>query len=558
MELGSCSIHIVHNAFGKGLEKFGKEIDQLCLDIHSLFKYSAARWEDFRKVQMELELVPANFQQHTEVRWLSLGPAISRILEQWDAITHFVTELSKDTKKIPKSSNFKRVYLLLGTKEKGSTKACLEFLNDVVPVFQQVLLIFEKNSPVVHILYDTLCESLLKPFRRFLNPSATEGKYGSDLVMIDCTDIKLQLKDNDLVIGSGTKKALKELSPDQQKHILLGVQSFYGTAASKLQNKLPLESTFLQQLGCLNPLKKSKKSTVDSIESLAGRLQSQLSSSEVVDEWKMFQVDIDLPQYCKEERIEKFLNKVFLVESPDGQARYKVLPSVIKSALGLGQTNAECERSLSINARVVTSDRPFLSNETIVGTSVVKEAVRFYDPVSNQVEKIIITEELKKQVRYSHALYKENQERKKEDERKKKEEEERRIQVSEETQREREKMVQRNESLKRSVDSLKEQEMKAISKVDAADEVKEATDKLDAALATPPISTSSVTAANLMLQAANKTREKAKEELESIKKKMTALDNKKTKLLDQALQSQDVMCQKRKADEEEKLAKKKK
>ena len=108
---------------------------------------------------------------------------------------------------------------------------------------------------------------------------------------------------------------------------------------------------------------------------------------------------------------------VFLLESPDGQARYKLLPRVIKSALVLGQTNAECEHSLSINAKVVTSDRPFLSNETIVGTRVVKEAVRFYDPVSNKPEKIPITEELKKQVRSSHALYKEHQEREKEEER---------------------------------------------------------------------------------------------------------------------------------------------
>ena len=54
IELGSCSIHIVHNAFGDGLGQFGKEIDQLCLDLHSLFKYSAARREDFRKVQTEL------------------------------------------------------------------------------------------------------------------------------------------------------------------------------------------------------------------------------------------------------------------------------------------------------------------------------------------------------------------------------------------------------------------------------------------------------------------------------------------------------------------------
>ena len=107
IELGSCSIHIVHNAFEDGLGQFGKEIDQLCLDLHLLFKYSAARREDFRKVQTELELVPASFQQHTEVRWLSLGPGINRILEQWDGITQFVTELSKDPKKIPKSSDFK-------------------------------------------------------------------------------------------------------------------------------------------------------------------------------------------------------------------------------------------------------------------------------------------------------------------------------------------------------------------------------------------------------------------------------------------------------------------
>ena len=42
VDLGSCSIHTIHNAFGKGLEKCGKEIEQLCMDLHGLFKYSAA------------------------------------------------------------------------------------------------------------------------------------------------------------------------------------------------------------------------------------------------------------------------------------------------------------------------------------------------------------------------------------------------------------------------------------------------------------------------------------------------------------------------------------
>ena len=42
-----------------------------------------------------------NFQQHTEVRWLSIGPAIKRVLEQWEAICQFVNDLSKDAKKGP-------------------------------------------------------------------------------------------------------------------------------------------------------------------------------------------------------------------------------------------------------------------------------------------------------------------------------------------------------------------------------------------------------------------------------------------------------------------------
>ena len=36
VDLGSCSIHTIHNAFGKGLEKCGKEIEQLCMDLHAL------------------------------------------------------------------------------------------------------------------------------------------------------------------------------------------------------------------------------------------------------------------------------------------------------------------------------------------------------------------------------------------------------------------------------------------------------------------------------------------------------------------------------------------
>ena len=56
------------------------------MDLHLLLKYSAARWEDFKELQMEMNLEVHNFERCTEVHWLSIGPSIKRILEQWEAI----------------------------------------------------------------------------------------------------------------------------------------------------------------------------------------------------------------------------------------------------------------------------------------------------------------------------------------------------------------------------------------------------------------------------------------------------------------------------------------
>ena len=83
VDLGSCVLHVVHNGFGKGLEMCGKDIDHLCLDLHAIFNYSPARREDYQELQTNLGAEIETFQQQTEVRWRSIGPAIRRVLEQW-------------------------------------------------------------------------------------------------------------------------------------------------------------------------------------------------------------------------------------------------------------------------------------------------------------------------------------------------------------------------------------------------------------------------------------------------------------------------------------------
>ena len=140
---------------------------------------------------------------------------MKRILEQWEAVTQFVTDLAKDPKKLPRSINFKRVHMIPNAKEKMVTRVLLEFLNDVIPVFEQFLLLFQRASPVIHIMYDSMCDILVRLLRRFMKGQAVEKRYGSDLTSIECQDVKLQLPDKSIVIGKGAREALVKLTYEQ-------------------------------------------------------------------------------------------------------------------------------------------------------------------------------------------------------------------------------------------------------------------------------------------------------------------------------------------------------
>ena len=446
---------------------------------------------------------------------------------------------------------------MLGTKEKQTTRVTLEFLSNVIPVFEKFWLLFQKSNPVVHFLYDEMCEIILKLLRRFIRPQALANKYGSDLASIECQNVKIQLSEPEIVIGEMIRNAMAKLTSDQQKQAFLGMRSFFKVTSSQLQVKLPLDNLLLRQLGCLNPLKRKKKSTVTSIQSIAMKLQPKVDPSEVTDKWKPFQVDNELPAYDLRERIEVYWNKVSKLQAADGELRYKTLPTVIKSGLVLAQTNAESERSLSVNARIVTKDRAFLGEKTIVGLHVIKDAVRFFnDPELSRPQMILVTEELKRSVRQAHSAYRDRLEKEKEEERKRKEARKKK-ESSERTQREKQRLVQQKETLAKSKEELNEEEVKIRADVEAADELrKEAKAKLNSALESKSLNKQSVTVAQMMLETATTKRENAMKQLDKIWNKQKSLDKTTHKLLDEALHRKGEPDKRRKTTAEQRCLKK--
>ena len=91
------------------------------------------------------------------------------------------------------------------------------------------------------------------------------------------------------------------------------------------------------------------------------------------------------------------------------------------STLGLEKYgNADVERGLSDNKKMLGKDRVKLSSKSIIGSRLSKEAVKTHDPEHMQPECVPLTKELIGYVRGSHRVYKERLE----EEKQKREEEE--------------------------------------------------------------------------------------------------------------------------------------
>ena len=96
----ACTLHIVHNAFHKGIASLDQEVEQLAFDLHAWFKQSPCKIEDFAKLAESTNLEDVSlFLRHVSTRWLTLSPALERIINRWD-----------DAKKyyLPRQQEYKR------------------------------------------------------------------------------------------------------------------------------------------------------------------------------------------------------------------------------------------------------------------------------------------------------------------------------------------------------------------------------------------------------------------------------------------------------------------
>ena len=101
----TCCLHIVHNAFHKGLNIYGEEPEELAFNMYYWFKSAPCKHEDFLKLEqgMDMEIHQSSFLHHINFQWLTLLPAIEIIRAQLPTVQKCFLDFLLHKKEVEKT-----------------------------------------------------------------------------------------------------------------------------------------------------------------------------------------------------------------------------------------------------------------------------------------------------------------------------------------------------------------------------------------------------------------------------------------------------------------------
>lgn len=147
----NCNAHVVHNTLRKLTDVLDCDVETTITSIYGHFSVSANRRTDLQEFFEFVDLEYHDLLRHVTTRWLSLGPAIKRLLESWPAILSYFRSMGSECPK--------RIAKCLGLpadneEDDGGikvnvAKAYLCFILNLCRVFEQTILTLENDTVTV-------------------------------------------------------------------------------------------------------------------------------------------------------------------------------------------------------------------------------------------------------------------------------------------------------------------------------------------------------------------------------------------------------------------------
>lgn len=378
-----CPCHRLNLAALRAANTLPFKLDQLLIDVYFFLDKSSKRVARLKELQAILGCQSHEIMKHVNTRWLSLGPCISRLLEQWEPLSALFLEISEDKTSKSTQQKAQTVSKKLLSDE---VKAYALFLENVIPVVENANALLQREEPLIQRVR-SIFQSVIKDLSlRFINASAVgEGNVFK-------LDVKKNLlPDDEVDVGFKCRSFVeKELSEDEKKKFFHSVREYLQVGIEYLQKKCNMDNEALVHATVADPMKKSESSFAN-IQFFISKFKSLLPPDGIFEE-NMDKMNRQFRQWQasayvieKNESIDKYWFRMAKEENQDGQKMFTVLSRCMLGILTIFHSNASCERLFSLIRRNRTDYRCSMSNRLVESLAICKNRnSSFKEPLSQE------------------------------------------------------------------------------------------------------------------------------------------------------------------------------
>jgi hypothetical protein len=330
LNIGTCNLHVVHNAFACGMGKLAHwSIDTFLKDIYSWMKSSSVRKSDFLDIEKEFSSDGKLPLYYAKWRWLTVVPSVVRAQQLKSDLCRYYLEFVPKQYGLVLQDNEKFVRIQKQLRD-PCLDARLHFVATVSTAFESFLRIFQKEGPLVHVLHFSLKDLFMSFLKRFLKAENLDGKSVSELMTLAYEDRNYHLKNSELEVGIHTRASLASLTPEARSGFYSDVRTFFISVANYLSTHLPLKNSLLRDLSALDPVRRCEEASIPRFLRLAGKLSPILDKNDLhlcdhaVSEYKQYVVDPRVDSLAKQwngsQRVDvDFWSHVFHLKQRDSE-----------------------------------------------------------------------------------------------------------------------------------------------------------------------------------------------------------------------------------------------
>ena len=225
-------------------------------DLYTFFSFHVAFADIFSDLQDTFDVVKHRLIQYSGVCFMSIYKVFVRCIEQYKPLKElFTSTIPKYHSKVRKQSRVRRITDMM---KNVYTLPTLNFMAFALNIYQTYELLFQKNDPTIHLLYDQqvdLYRNTLLMYCKFDTVAALLND--NDLVKFDFNNEEHHIQLKFISIGDETKRYIRKMSEVECTIFMIGVKRYFIQITNCLLYNLSLRNTILADLRFLGPLSRN-------------------------------------------------------------------------------------------------------------------------------------------------------------------------------------------------------------------------------------------------------------------------------------------------------------